>query len=86
MDRLWRDAGLTDVETSVITVERTYNGFDDLWFASLPNPNMTALMAKMSPDEAQELKERCRRVLPAAADGSITYPAWANAVKGRVAA
>ena len=85
MEQLWKDSGLRDVETRVIRVERTFDDFDDLWTSMLPSPSVKVSMAKMSPAEAQELKERCRRVFPAAADGSITYPAWANAVKGRVA-
>jgi hypothetical protein len=39
----------------------------------------------MPPAQGDELKKKVRAAFPAAADGSITYPAWANAVKGRVA-
>jgi hypothetical protein len=38
----------------------------------------------MSPDEIDQLKRRLREQLPIAADGSIAYEAFANAVKGRV--
>jgi ubiquinone/menaquinone biosynthesis C-methylase UbiE len=86
MEQLWRSAGLTDVETRVITVERSFENFEDLWASVLPGPTLKNAMAGMSPAEAQELKDRARRVFPAAADGRVTYPAWANAVKGRVAA
>jgi len=85
MEQLWKDAGLVDVETRVIRVERTFDNFDDLWTSMLPSPSLKVSMANMSEAQAQELKERCRRVFSAAADGRITYPAWANAVKGRVA-
>jgi hypothetical protein len=39
----------------------------------------------MSPAELERLKARVREKLPPAApDGSLTYEAFANAVKGRV--
>lgn len=85
MEQLWKEAGLRDVETRVIKVERTLDSFDDLWTSLLPSPSIKNSIANMSAAEAQELQERARRVFPAAADGTITYPAWANAVKGRVA-
>ena len=85
MQMLWRNAGLTDVETRVISVERSFNDFEDFWMGIVPAPGMKAALAKMTPVEATEMKERVRGSLPAADDGSITYPAWANAVKGRVA-
>jgi ubiquinone/menaquinone biosynthesis C-methylase UbiE len=85
MTSLWRGAGLVDVETRVINVERTYENFDDLWGSLQSSPSVKLTLEKMSSAEAAELKERARHAFPAAADGSITYPAWANAVKGRVA-
>lgn len=85
MQSLWRDAGLTDVETRVITVERGYDSFDDLWGTLLTSPSVKLSLEKMSPAEGDELKDRVRRAFPAASDGRITYPAWANAVKGKVA-
>ena len=43
------------------------------------------VIAKMAPAELEQLKANLRTQLPAAADGSIAYEAFANAVKGRVA-
>jgi len=85
LETLWRGAGLTDVETRVITVERTYDSFDDLWSTLMTSPSVKASMAKMAPAQGEELKNSVRAAFPAASNGSITYPAWANAVKGRVA-
>ena len=86
MKSLWRGAGLTDIETRVITVERTYDSFDDLWGTLMTSPSVKASMAKMSPAQGAELKDRCQSAFKPDAAGRITYPAWANAVKGRVAA
>jgi ubiquinone/menaquinone biosynthesis C-methylase UbiE len=86
MDALWRGAGLVDVETRVINVERTYDSFDDLWGTLMTSPSVKASMAKMAPAQGEELKERVQGAFPAASDGRITYGAWANAVKGKVPA
>jgi ubiquinone/menaquinone biosynthesis C-methylase UbiE len=85
MQQLWTDAGLTDVDTRVIRVERSYRDFDDFWSTVQGSPSLRAGTANMPDAKRAELIERVRHRLPTAADGSITYPAWANAVKGVVA-
>ncbi len=84
MHELWAGAGLTDIETRGIRVERCYANFDEYWATLKGSPSMNASTASMSADQVGELKERVRKRLPAAADGSLTLQAWANAVKGRV--
>jgi len=69
----------------VIRVERTYRDFEDYWTSVQGSPSLKASTANMSLAGVEELKERTHKRLSAAADGSITYPAWAHAVKGRVA-
>ena len=86
MQDLWKGAGLTRVETRVIKVTRTYKDFDDFWSTLKGSPSAQAATANMSHEELAELKERVRKRLPAAVDGSLTLQAWANAVKGRVVA
>ena len=85
MRELWNSAGVTDIETRVIRVERTYRDFEDYWTSVQGSPSLKASTANMSLAGVEELKERTHKRLSAAADGSITYPAWAHAVKGRVA-
>lgn len=85
MEQLWKDAGLTEVETRVITVERSYDGFDDFWDSIQGSPSVKASTTDMSPAERKQLEAGVRKRLPIGADGRLTYPAWANAVKGRVA-
>lgn len=84
MQELWKAAGLTGIETRVIEATRSYKDFDEFWSTLKGSPSLTASTAKMSREQADELKERVRKRLPAAADGSLTLQAWANAVKGRV--
>jgi ubiquinone/menaquinone biosynthesis C-methylase UbiE len=86
MQDLWKGAGLTDVETRVIRVERSYANFDEFWGTLKGSPSLNASTGKMLREQVDQLKDRVRQRLPIASDGSITYPAWANAVKGRVAA
>jgi SAM-dependent methyltransferase len=79
----WRDAGLVDVETTELVVERTYASFDAFWSAARKGPRIAPRLAELPDGGADRLKERLRARLHAAADGSITYEARANAVRGR---
>jgi ubiquinone/menaquinone biosynthesis C-methylase UbiE len=85
MQELWSAAGFLDVETRVIKVERTYDSFDDFWSTLGGSPSFKAATGTMPPAQMDELKERVRKRLPVSADGRLTYGAWANAVKGRLA-
>lgn len=85
MLELWNGAGLVDVETCEITVQRTYADFDDYWTTVLGGPSVGATLSTMTPEQVVALQENLRTRLPVAADGSITCSARANAVTGRVA-
>jgi SAM-dependent methyltransferase len=80
---LWADAGLVDIETRQITVQRSFADFDAFWRIAQTGPRMFPRLAAMAPADVQLLKDRVRARLPADADGRITYGATANAVKGR---
>jgi SAM-dependent methyltransferase len=85
MEALWRGAGLQAVETTVIRIQVTFTSFDDFCESSVvPIGPAGQILNKLSPDEMAQLKARLREQLPIAADGSIAYEAFANAVKGRV--
>jgi len=81
---LWTRAGLDEVETREITVQRTFPNFADFWTTSLSSPNMRSVIPAISPSDIELLKTRVRVRLPADATGRITYSARANAVEGRV--
>ena len=81
---LWTRAGIDAVETSEITVQRTFANFDDFWTISLSSSVAQPTIASMSPNQIELLKARVRPRLPADATGRITYFARANAVKGHV--
>jgi SAM-dependent methyltransferase len=84
MRDLWTGAGADAVETREITVQRTFDDFDDYWTTVLGGPSVGSKLAAMAPADLAALKARMRARLPADAAGRITCSARANAVKGRV--
>ena len=79
----WTDAGLVDVQTHELVVQRRFADFDAFWTAARKGPRMAPRLSQMPGGDTDRLKERLRERLPAAADGSITCDARANAVRGR---
>ena len=80
--KLWSDAGFVDIETREIVAIRTFVDFEDLWSTSLLHTALKSTIEELKPADAAYLQERVRARLPANADGSISYSARANAVKG----
>jgi hypothetical protein len=83
---LWTAAGLVDVETREIAVQRTFADFDDYWTTILTGPSVGPSLAAMTSEDLERLRARMRTRLPADDTGRITYRARANAVKGRAPA
>lgn len=81
--RLWREAGLLDVETTAITVQREFQDFDDYWETVLGGPSVVATLATLTPGRIAELQEKVRARLGISADGRILASGRAHAVKGR---
>ena len=79
----WEAAGLVDVETHEVVVERTYADFEAFWAAARKGPRIAPRLADMASGDGELLKERLRARLKADARGCITYGARANAVRGR---
>ena len=85
MQALWEQADLRSIETRVIRIQVAYADFDDFWQSyRVPEGPAGLAIRKMSPSEVENLKVRLREHLPIAADGTIKYESFANAVKGRV--
>ncbi len=84
LQALWIGAGLDDVETREIKVQRTFADFDDYWTTILGGPSVGPKLAAMSSGDLARLRTVMRARLPADAAGRITFSARANAVKGRV--
>ncbi len=81
--KLFRTAGLREVEVRMIDIPTVFRDFDDFWSPFLggqaPAPGYTM---SRSEEQRSALRERIRATLPIAADGSIQLIARAWAVRG----
>jgi SAM-dependent methyltransferase len=81
---LFKDAGLKDVEVRPIDVPTQFRDFNDYWAPFLggqgPAPGYAM---RLDEERRTALRERIRRHLPIAKDGSISLIARAWAVRGR---
>jgi ubiquinone/menaquinone biosynthesis C-methylase UbiE len=85
LENLWREAGLIGVETSTIRIPVTFASFDEFWESNtLPVGPQAERIRTLDEGVRETLKQKLKATLPTASDGSITYEAFANAVKGRV--
>ena len=84
MRELWSGAGLTGIDTRVITVQRTFVDFADYWETVLGSPSAGKSIAAMPPDAVASVRARLESTLPSGDNGSITCSASANAVRGWV--
>jgi SAM-dependent methyltransferase len=80
---LWTAAGLVDVETRVLEVQRTFANLDEYWSIVQGGPSVGATLKALSAGDSGLLRERLSERLPADGAGKITYSARANAVRGR---
>jgi hypothetical protein len=81
---LWTSAGLGDIHTRVITVERTYTDFDDLWTTVLGGPSAGQALAVMGEADVSRFRELLRERLQPAGSGSISLTGRAHAIRGTV--
>ena len=78
---LWQDAGLNDVRTCQITVQRRFDSFDDYWNSAASSNTLRPMFDAMPADTRERLKANVRQRLKAD-DGALTVSARANAVSG----
>ena len=78
---LWQQAGLHQVRTCAITVQRRFDSFDDYWNSGASSNTLRPLFEAMSADRRALLKDNVRRRLQAG-DGPLSLSARANAVTG----
>lgn len=80
---LWRAAGLQQLETREITVQRTFRDFDEFWSVETRSPSIAPVIAAMAAADVAQLTQRVRTHLGAGTDGRITCSARAHAISGR---
>ncbi len=78
---LWQEAGLHQVRTCQIAVQRTFDCFDDYWNSAKPSNTLRPMFETMDADRRALLKANVRRRLRVG-DGPLTVGARANAVCG----
>ena len=86
LEQLWQRAGLADIEAQAFRTNVVYADFDDFWDSNTASGPAGQWVRAMAPEMREQLRARSREQLPIAADGSIRYEVFANAVKGRVPA
>ena len=79
---LWTEFQLSDIETEVIKVSRRFNNFDDFWSITTNSASIKVALSNLPTNLLADLREAVQNELPSNADGSITYTAFANAIKG----
>jgi SAM-dependent methyltransferase len=85
LEGLWTEAGLQAVEVKHIRIDAIFAGFDDYWESnSTPSGPQGVLIARMPPDQRERLRHALQAQLRPDADGRITVPGVATAVKGKV--
>lgn len=83
MRDLWTGAGLIDIETIGMAVERAFPDYNAWWETSILMPSVAAAISRMPPEDVERLKRRMQRHFPSNPDGTVTQRVQANAVKGR---
>jgi SAM-dependent methyltransferase len=84
LEGLWRSAGLRNVETSSIAVERTFDDFDDYWTTVQGSASLGATLQALPPEPRAALVAGLQARLSADAQGRITCRGMANAIRGQV--
>ncbi|CAK6699564.1 2-methoxy-6-polyprenyl-1,4-benzoquinol methylase, mitochondrial [Synechococcus sp. CBW1107] len=84
LEDLWATAGLSDIQTRVIAVERTFADYDEFWNTLLGGPSAGQALAAMNEEERSGFRELLRARLQPAGSGPITLAARAHAIRGTV--
>jgi SAM-dependent methyltransferase len=82
-ERIWREAGLVEVQTRQFEVQRRFDGFEDFWRTTQGSPRLRDLYASLAPDALQRLRERVHQTLGVGDNGPLVLHGRSNAVKGR---
>ena len=82
LQQLWTEAGFVEVQTQVLTAQRSFSNFDDYWSTGVHGPSLVTRISKLSASELQTYKEAVRQEL-GHPEGPFTVSARAHAVKGR---
>src|SRR5947209_17363094 len=83
---LFDDAGLTQINMTAVDVPGTFQDFDDFWGPFLAGQGAAPHYAmSLDPDRRESLRAHLEQTLPMGADGALTLPLRAWAIRGRSA-
>ena len=75
---------MLNIETQVIKVSRHFNNFDEFWSITTKSASIKPTLSNLPTNVLADLREAVHSELSLNADESITYSAFANAIKGNV--
>jgi SAM-dependent methyltransferase len=78
---LWQQAGLEQVRTCQITVQRRFDSFDEYWNSAATSNTLRPMFDALPADRRELLEANVRHRLQSG-DGALTLSARANAVSG----
>jgi ubiquinone/menaquinone biosynthesis C-methylase UbiE len=82
---MFEHAGFVEIAGTAIDITVSFPDFETFWLAQTPSyAPTTRMIAAMQGTDRQRLMEAVRAGLPVSPDGTIEYPARANAIKARV--
>ena len=84
LNELWSTAGLKEIESRKIIAHRTFSNFDELWKISLKSPALQPVLNRINTNKLTKLKLIVKENLVTDTDGTVTYAAHSNAIKGIV--
>lgn len=82
LERLWTDAGLKEVRSRTIEVEREFLDFEDWWSSVRGASSLAAALDRLEAQELARLRDALRERLRPGVDGHVRCKARANAVVG----
>ena len=82
MKKLWKNIGMTEVETSTFYVERSFKSFEEYWAISSLGPSVIGALNELSSEVVDGIKLKLNETLDRDKDNNIVSRAFANAVKG----
>ncbi len=84
LHQTWIDAGLTNVETMRIPVERTFANFQEFWDIAFLAPPVGAALSPLGPEITHQVKAMTQEFLGVDEKELVTIHGFANAVKGNL--
>ena len=84
LGELWSSAGIIDLESRVIKVERQFKDIDEYWLIASLFPNIQTIVPVLTKAQINELKGRLEPHLSVGGNGYLIQTATATAIKGIV--